>query len=69
MSHPEPTRKPYDTRVAERVDKLWKEKSPTEAMLQLSKIQEEEREADNTSTYYGGNIRQALAQEARKGRR
>jgi hypothetical protein len=43
MSHPEPTKKSYDTRVAERLGKLWKEQDPTTAMLQLSKIQEEER--------------------------
>jgi hypothetical protein len=69
MSHPEPTRKSYDQRVAERVDKLWKTRTPTEAMNALSKIQEEEREADSTMTYVGGNIRQALAEEARKQRR
>jgi hypothetical protein len=69
MSHPEPTRKSYDQRVAERVDKLWKTRTPTEAMNALSKIQEEEREAESTSTYVGGNIRQALAEEARKHRR
>jgi len=67
LSYPEPARKTLERRVAERVDKLWKEKTPTEAMLQLSKIQEEERERDNSvTTYYGGNIRHALAQEERK---
>ena len=44
-----------------------KEDPPTEAMLQLPKIREEERERDNSvATYYGGNIRHALAQEQRK---
>jgi hypothetical protein len=63
LSHPEPTRKPHDTRVSERISKLWKERSPTEAMLSLSKIQEEEREEDSpVSSYYGGNIRHALAE-------
>ncbi len=66
LSHPEPTKKPYDRRVAERFDKLWKERSPTEAMLGLSKIQEEEREADSTVSYYGGNIRHFLAQQQRR---
>ena len=65
LSHPEPSKKSYDTRVAERIDKLWKERTPTEAMLLLSKVQEEEREADSPiiSSYYSGNIRHALAQE------
>jgi len=65
LSHPEPSRKSYDKRVAERVEKLWKERTPTEAMLALSKIQEEEREADSPiiSSYYGGNIRHYLAEE------
>ena len=66
MSHPEPTKKSYDARVAERLGKLWKEQDPTTAMLQLSKIQEEEREADSTMSYYAGNIRHALSLEARK---
>jgi hypothetical protein len=45
----------------------YKEKTPTEAMLQLSKIQDEEHERDNSvTTYYGGNICHALAQEQRK---
>ena len=69
LTLPAPTRKSYDQRVAERVDKLWKTRTPTEAMNALSKIQEEEREAESTSTYVGGNIRQALAEEARKHRR
>ena len=50
-------------RVAVRVEKLWKERTPTEAMLELSRIQEEEREQDCTITSYGGNIRHALAEE------
>ena len=67
MSHPESSKKSYDTRVNERVEKLWKEKTPTEAMLQLPKIWEEERERGNSgTTYYGGNIRHALAQEERR---
>ncbi len=67
MSHPESSKKPYVTRVTERFEKVCKDKPPTEAMLQLSKIPEEERERDNSvATYYGGNIRHALAQEQRK---
>jgi hypothetical protein len=66
MSHPEPTRKSYDRRVAERVEKLWKERTPTEAMLGLSKIQEEEREAESTMSYYGGNIRHWIREMQRK---
>ncbi len=63
LSHAEPSRKPYDKRVAERVEKLWKDRSPTEAMLELSKIQQEEREHDTfVSNYTGGNIRHALAE-------
>ena len=69
MSHPEATKKSYDARVADRMQKAWKEKTPTEAMLLFSKIQEEEREADSPiiSSYYGGNIRHYLAEEERKG--
>jgi hypothetical protein len=63
LSHPEPSRKPYANRVSERVDKLWKERTPTEAMLSLSKIQDEEREAEAPAmSYYGGNIRHVLAE-------
>lgn len=70
MSHPEPTRKPMATRVADRVNELWRTTDPTQAMLQLSKIQQEEREKElGTPTYYGGNIRQQLAAEAAKNRR
>jgi hypothetical protein len=37
-------------------------------MLQLSKIQQEEREKElGQQIYYGNNIRQKLAEEARKG--
>lgn len=62
--------KPYQMRVEERIDKVWKEEDPTTAMLQLSRIQDEEREKEpGQATYYGGNIRQRLAEEARKGRR
>ena len=35
-------------------------------MLQLSKIQEEEQEAESTMSYYGGNIRHYLAEEERR---
>jgi hypothetical protein len=64
MAHPEPSKKPYDKRVAERVEKLWKDRTPTEAVLQLSKIQQEEREAEEPEMhYYGGNIRHYLAEE------
>jgi len=67
MSHPEPTRKPYQERVEERLNKLW-QGDPTQAMLQLSKIQQEEREKElGQQIYYGNNIRQKLAEEARKG--
>jgi hypothetical protein len=70
MSHPEPTRKPLQERVAERVEKLFKEQDMTTAMLGLSKIQEEERAKESgQGNYYGGNIRQRMAEEARKGRR
>jgi hypothetical protein len=68
MSHPEPSKKSYDKRVAERVEKVFKENDMTTAMLQLSKIQQEEREKEpGQQVYYGGNIRQRLAEEARKG--
>jgi hypothetical protein len=67
MSHPEPTRKPYQERVEERLNKLW-QGDPTQAMLQLCKIQQEEREKEVfQQVYYGNNIRQKLAEEARKG--
>jgi hypothetical protein len=70
LSYPEPARKTLQRRVAERVDKLFKENDMTTAMLGLSKIQDEEREKEpGQPTYYGGNIRQRLAEEARKGRR
>ena len=70
LSYPEPARKTLERRVAERVDKLFKEKDMTTAMLSLSRIQDEEREKEpGQATYYGGNIRQRLAEEARKGRR
>jgi hypothetical protein len=71
MSHPEPTRKPYEQRVVERVEKLRKDTGDmTTAMLQLSKIQQEEREAEGMqSSYIGGNIRHHLAEQARKFRR
>lgn len=69
MSHPEPTRKPYRMRVEERISKLWQETDPTRAMIQLSKIQQEEKQKDGAqSVYYGGNIRQALIQESSKTR-
>ena len=67
MSHPEPSRQPYQERVEERLNKLW-QGDPTQAMLQLSKIQQEEREKElGQQIYYGNNIRQKLAEEARKG--
>jgi hypothetical protein len=67
MSHPEPTRKPYQERVSERLDKLWKENDPTTAMLQLSRIQDEEREKDGCQQiYYGGNIRHHLVEKQRE---
>ena len=70
MSHPEPTRKPLGRRVAERVEKLFKERDMTTAMLGLSKIQQEEREKElGQPVYCGGNIRQRLAEAARKGNR
>jgi hypothetical protein len=69
MSHPEPTRKPYQERVEERLNKLW-QGDPTQAMLQLCKIQQEEREKEVfQQVYYGNNIRQKLAEEAAKGNR
>ena len=71
MSHPEPTRKPYNQRVSERLDKIWKETNdPTRAMLSLSKIQEEEREEEGVQSHYMGmNIRHHLAEQAKKFRR
>ncbi len=69
MSHPEPTRKLYQERVQERVSKLLKEEGGdmTRAMLQLSKIQQEERENETwQQVFYGGNIRHALAEEQRR---
>lgn len=70
MSHPEPTRKPLSERVSERVEKLFKETDMTTAMLGLSKIKEEEQQKEvGQQVYYGGNIRQRLAEEARKGNR
>jgi hypothetical protein len=69
MSHPEPTRKPYQERVEERLQQLWKD-DPTQAMLQLSRIQQEERGKEVVQqVYYGNNIRQKLAEEAAKGNR
>jgi hypothetical protein len=69
MSHPEPTRKPYQERVEERLQQLWKD-DPTQAMLQLSRIQQEERGKEVVQqVYYGNNIRQKLAEEATKGNR
>ena len=71
LSYPEPTRKTTSRRVAERVEKLFKESDMTTAMLSLSKIQQEEREKEfgQQGGSYSGNIRQRLAEEARKGRR
>ena len=70
LSYPEPTRKPYQERVSERVEKLFKETDMTTAMLGLSKIKEEEQQKEvGQQVYYGGNIRQRLAEEARKGNR
>ncbi|MGA8838669.1 MAG: hypothetical protein WB538_23750, partial [Candidatus Sulfotelmatobacter sp.] len=69
LSYPEPTRKTYERRVEERVSKLLKDSGGdmTRAMLQLSKIQEEEREKEECQqVYYGGNIRHALAEERRR---
>ena len=43
MSHPD-DQKVLRQAHFERLEKLWKERSPTEAMLELPKIQEEERE-------------------------
>jgi hypothetical protein len=72
LSYPEPTRKPLQKRVSERIDKLLKDSGGdmTRAMLGLSKVQEEEQEKEECqSVYYGGNIRQRLAEAARKNNR
>lgn len=69
LTLPEPTRKSFDQRVAERVEKLPWGKDPTTSMLEAMKIQNEERQRYNPQpTYYGGNIRQRMAEEAKNRR-
>lgn len=69
-SHHQKAMKPRQMRVDERVARIWNEVSPMAAMMQAQAIEYEERkrEGGDQGQYYGGNIRQRLAEEAQKNR-
>lgn len=69
MSHPEPSRKSLDRRVAERIENIREtalqqgvpeDAAVTQAMFQYSKIRHEEMEQDHPNMCSGGNTRQHL---------
>lgn len=60
--------KPTQMRIDERVKEIWKN-SPMQAMMHSQQIVYEEQNRGGTKgAYYGGNIRQKMAEEARKKR-
>jgi len=66
MSHPEPSRKPVERRVAERLAELQKT-DPTAAALSLSRVLAEEQEEEETEpSFYGGNARRLFAEMRRR---
>ena len=68
-SHHQASMKPVEMRIDERVTQMWKQ-DPVQAMFRAQQIAYEERQKESgDSGYYGGNIRQRLAQEARKNQR
>lgn len=61
--------KPAQMRIDERVQEIWKH-DPMQAMMHSQQIvYEETNRGGPRGAYYGGNIRQKMAEEAQKGKR
>jgi hypothetical protein len=67
MSHPEPSTKPFERRVTERVAALQAD-DPTVAAVQYQRIVSEEQEEDEPG-YCGGNLRRRIKEMQRRRRR
>lgn len=67
MSHPEPSRKPFERRVNERLAEIQKV-DPTAAVARYHKVVQEEQDEEEGPNYYGGGARRRLAELARRRR-
>jgi hypothetical protein len=68
MSHPEPSRKPLERRINERLAEMQKV-DPTSAVANYHKVVQQEEDEEEGPSYYGGGARRRFAEMARRRRR